>query len=90
MGNPEESTYRQHEGKCRQCGKEHTYYDSVKRHPDHDICRECEEANKHPLSDQGVYRLLQKLEAMDFSDTAETIGVLINDALEEVKEEKKG
>ena len=42
MGNPEEPAYRQHEGKCRHCGKKHTYYDSVKRHPDQDICQECE------------------------------------------------
>ena len=42
MGNPEEPAYQQHEGKCRQCGKKYTYYDSVKRHPDHDICDDCE------------------------------------------------
>ena len=61
MGYPEEPQYQQYEGKCRQCDKQHTYSNSVKRHPDNDICRECEEANRHPLSDEGVYRLLQKL-----------------------------
>ena len=41
-----EPAYQRHNGKCRECGKSHTYYDSVKLHPDHDVCPECEEAAK--------------------------------------------
>ena len=43
MGNPEEPAYRAFEGTCRECGKKHTYYNSVRRHPDYHICRECED-----------------------------------------------
>ncbi|KKL12590.1 hypothetical protein LCGC14_2534240 [marine sediment metagenome] len=42
MAYQEEPAYRQHEGKCRQCGQVYIYYNSVKRHPDHDICDDCE------------------------------------------------
>ncbi len=46
MGYSEEPTYQQFEGVCRVCGKNHTYYNSVKRHPDQVVCPECEEAAK--------------------------------------------
>ena len=44
MGNPEEPAYRELEGICKECGRSHTYSNSVKMHPDHDICDECEKA----------------------------------------------
>ncbi len=46
MGYSEEPGYRQFKGTCRECGKDITYYNSVKRHPDKDVCQECEEAAK--------------------------------------------
>ena len=46
MGNLEEPGYQQFDGTCRDCGKKHTYYSSIKRHPDQVVCPECEEAAK--------------------------------------------
>ena len=43
MGNPQELTYQQFEGVCRKCGKEFTYHNSVRRHPNYLECPECEE-----------------------------------------------
>ena len=42
MSNQEEPAYRQFEGVCRKCGNEYTYFNSVKRHRDFDICDDCE------------------------------------------------
>jgi len=42
MGYEEEPAYRQFEGACRECGKTFIYYNSVKRHPEHEVCRDCE------------------------------------------------
>ena len=44
MGYPEEPRYQKFTGTCRVCGKRHDYWNSVQRHPDHDICDDCERA----------------------------------------------
>jgi len=43
MSNREEPGYQEFEGICRECGKIFTYHNSVRRHPDHQECIECEE-----------------------------------------------
>ena len=40
--NREEPAYKRFEGKCRTCGEKFVYYNSVKRHPDHTECPQCE------------------------------------------------
>lgn len=42
MGNHEEPAYKRFEGTCRTCGKTFIYHNSVKRHPDHQECPQCE------------------------------------------------
>jgi len=41
------------------------------------------------MTEEVVEKVAHKIEAMDFGDTAETIGLFINDAIEEVQEAKK-
>lgn len=42
------------------------------------------------LSDEVVEKVIHKIEAMDFSDMADTIRLMIEDAIEEVSESKEG
>lgn len=41
------------------------------------------------MTEEVVEKVSHKIEAMDFSDTAETIGCFINDAIEEIAQSKE-
>jgi len=44
MGIQEEPVYQQFDGKCRDCGSDISYSNSVRRHPDNVRCDSCEKA----------------------------------------------
>lgn len=42
MGNPEEREYQAYDGTCKECGNHVIYFNSIKKHPDNILCRDCE------------------------------------------------
>ena len=42
--NKEEPVYQRFDGKCRDCGADVVYHNSVKRHPENVRCDSCEKA----------------------------------------------
>ena len=41
MSNPEEPRYKVFDYQCPHCGKEYKEANSVKKHPDHQVCPKC-------------------------------------------------
>jgi predicted RNA-binding Zn-ribbon protein involved in translation (DUF1610 family) len=63
MGNREEPAYQVFDYICPHCGAQYREANSVRKHPDYQICPVCGKSGleKKTIDDQRIYRVLRQL-----------------------------
>ena len=62
MGNRQEPAYQVFDYTCPHCGAEYREANSIRKHPDHQVCPKCgKSGSQNKIDDQAVYRILHQL-----------------------------